>query len=73
MNPRPIVMMLRESLRTTARPNKSNNPAHINRIMSKGGARSLSPVNKANKVGIVAQLMTTMANHPKVSALTLGK
>ena len=73
INPAPMVIMFRASLSTTARINSRTNPAHINRTMSRFGTLSLSPVSKANKVGIVAQWIKTTANQPRVSALTLGK
>jgi hypothetical protein len=73
IKPKPMVMMFSMSRRTTALKNNKISPAHMNMTMSKFGTVSLSPVSKARSVGIVAQCMTTTANQPRVSALTLGK
>ena len=73
INPTLIVIMFKVSFNTIARPNNKNKLVHKNMTMSRLGVRSLSPVIKASSVGIVAQLITTMANHPKVSALILGR
>ena len=68
MNPKPIVMMFRASLSTTALQNIKNKPAHMNRTRSRFGKLLLSPVIKAISAGMVAQCITIAANHPKVSA-----
>ena len=73
IKPKPIVMMLRMSLSTTARKNNSTSPPHKNKIISKPGVRSLSPVIKAKKVGKVAQCRTMAASQPRVSAESFAR
>ena len=73
IKPRPMVIMLSMSRRTTALKNNKIKPVHMNKTTSKFGTESLNPVSKAKSVGMVAQCMTTTANQPSVSALTLGK
>ena len=73
IKPKPMVMMLSMSLSTTARKNSNTKPPHKNKIMSKPGVRSLSPVIKAKKVGKVAQCSTMAANHPSVSAESFAR
>ena len=73
IKPKPTVMMLSMSLSTTARMNSNTRPPQRNRIMSKPGVLSESPVIKAKKVGSVAQCNTMAANQPSVSADSLAK
>ena len=55
MKPRPMVMMLSMSRRTTARKNNKIKPPHMNNTMSRLGTVSESPVSRARSVGMVAQ------------------
>jgi len=73
INPNPIVMILSMSFSTTARKNSRTNPPHKNRIMSRPGVLSDSPVISARKLGKVAQCRTMAANQPKVSADNVAK
>ena len=73
IKPSPMVMMFSMSFKTTALKNNKIRPAHMNMTMSRFGTVSLSPVSSASRVGMVAQCITTTANQPRVSALTLGK
>ena len=73
IKPKPIVMMFSMSFSTTARKNNNTKPPHKNRIMSKPGVRSESPVIKAKKLGKVAQCNTIAANQPSVSAESVAK
>ena len=68
MNPNPMVMMFSMSFSTTARMNNSTRPLHKNKMMSRLGVRSDSPVMSARKLGRVAQCNTMAANQPNVSA-----
>jgi len=73
IKPNPIVMILSMSFSTTARKNSRTKPPHKNRIMSKPGVLSDSPVISARKLGKVAQCRTMAANQPSVSAESVAK
>ena len=73
MKPNPMVIIFSMSFNTTARKNSRTNPPHKNRIMSRPGVLSDSPVISARKLGKVAQCRTIAANQPSVSAESFAR